>query len=140
MLLVDAQLVWNSVGELIDANELQSRQLALLSRDFGSLTKGSHEQLHKGDIVQVLVADEFEHRRFLTSSITTNGSPRFFVIGGLLECESGTSWAVVKQCTLRTPSTLTQLPDFNQPLLVEVEKDNFYSTSSKCECYNLELD
>ena len=90
------------------SNELQSRQLALLSRDFGSLTKGSHEQLHTGDIVQVLVADGFEHSLFLASSITRNGSPRFFVIGGFLQCESDAPWAVVnKQCTLRTRSTLT---------------------------------
>ena len=36
---------------MLDANALQARQLALLSRDLGSLIKGSHEQLQTGDIV-----------------------------------------------------------------------------------------
>ena len=101
---------------------------ALLDRGFGSASKSSHERLLLGDIIQVLVNRGFGTKTFLSPYISDNGTPHFFVVGAFFGTESGPSWAVVRQCTLTSPSSISQLPDCAKEPIVEVTTRDFYQS------------
>ena len=50
---------------------------ALLHRGFGYSARSIHEQLKIGDIVQVLLANGFQLKKFVSTSISSTGSPIF---------------------------------------------------------------
>ena len=86
----------------------------LLSRGVRSSTKCSHERLHIGDIVQLLLDRGFE-KKFPSRSISSNGSPTFFVVGGFLESSTEMNSAIVKISNVLSPSALGQLPHSHRP-------------------------
>ena len=114
-------------------------QKALLQRNYGSSVKGSHEQVHIGDVVQILLRDRFKHRKFLPAFICTSGLPNFFVVGGFMRSKIGRSWAVLKEVELISPSSLSQIPEFNHPLLIDVLTPKFYTPQTMSGLYYLEM-
>lgn len=112
---------------------------ALRDRGFGSATRSSHERLILGDILQVLLKPGYRNSTFISSYFSSAGSPTFFVIGGLYETHSKISWAVVKECSLVSPSIVSQLPDCNRHPLIEISTDSFYSRQTNSKVYYLEL-
>lgn len=116
---------------LLKQTDLNICNKALLSRGFGSLTKGSHERIELGDIIQVLIRSGFSHTRFPSAYMASNGLPTFFVVGGFIKSRSGIQWAIVKQCTLLSPSTLAQLPGKGDSFFTEVSTPNFYDDGNQ---------
>lgn len=114
-------------------------QEALLNRGFGSTSRSSHERLQIGDIVQLLIESGHEQERFPISSTTPTSCPTFFVLGGFIRSVSGVNWALVKRCSLISPSRLGQLPDMNRPPFIEVVTTKFYDTESMVDHQYLEL-
>jgi len=112
---------------------------ALLDRGFGSSAKNSHERLHMGDVIQILISDGFENQTFLSICTSTIGSPTFFVIGGFIQCGESINWVVLKPCKLLFPSSLGQLPSTQTPHLIEVLTPDFYGVSSDTQTHYIQL-
>lgn len=126
-------------SSMLSADNLVLCYKAILDRGYGSSGKSSHERLELGDIVQVLMHPLFKQRKFITSSFSEDGYPQFFVVGGFYETDSGRSWAVVKHCSLLSPSLISQLPDCSHSSLIKVATDRFYCPRSKVRVHYLEL-
>ena len=112
---------------------------ALLQRGFGSSARSIHEQLKIGDIVQVLLADGFQRKKFLSNSISGSGSPTFFVVGVFIRSKSESKWAVVKHCKLLYPTVLGQLPHTLNHHRIEVLTPDFYKPATVDQCQYIEL-
>ena len=101
---------------------------ALLERCFGSKSKGAHEKLMIGDVIQVLLTDTLKRNMFLDSVKSTKGTPRFFVIGVFLQVAVRGGWAVVKECKPVSTDSISQLPDPKGKPLLDVHTADFYSS------------
>lgn len=112
---------------------------ALLQRGFGSATKSSHERLHVGNIVQILLEPGFEHKTFLANFISSKGRPTFFLIGGFIEDVDGTNWALVENCTVLSPSSLGQMRDTKLSPFISVRTFSFYREDTSRQWHFLEL-
>lgn len=128
-----------SQGCLQNEKDLELCHKALLNRGFGSSGKSSHERMEIGDVVQVLLNSGFEQKRFLSTFICNNGEPKFFVIGGFIRSRSGISWAVVKRCTLLSPSVVGQMTDFSLPPLIQISTQDFYTSLESSHHFYLQL-
>ena len=126
------KLLARAISELsqlcnLNQNDLKFYYKALLNRGFGCSAKSSHERIHIGDIVQVLLRDGHERKRFLSSSMAPDGQHTFFVVGAFIKSTSRMQWAVVKQCTFVTPSISAQLPE---SCTIQVSTPDFYDNDS----------
>lgn len=118
-------------ASLLDADNIHFCYKALLNRGGSSCSgKSSNERLELGSIIQVLVTPGTEGRKFIRSS--TSGNPTFYTIGGFFQSTSGSTWALVKKCTLISPAHISQLPDTKRSPLIEVITPDFYASSSQC--------
>ena len=103
-----------------DATHFTYSTNALLNRGFGSKSKGLHERMVVGDTIQLLLKSGHSERTFLDTSVSMHGTPSFFIICAFVKHPHGT-WAVVKGCQVLNNASLSQLPDFSQPPVIEVE-------------------
>ena len=124
---------------LQDRDELTLYHTSVLERGYGSNSVSSHERLNVGDIVQVLLGNGFENKQILSSMVCSNGTPNFFVVGGILGSRCSKNWIVTKHCTLISPSTIGQLPDHNKDPFVEVYTPDFYKPNTNELVYFLPL-
>ena len=138
------QFLKKAVAELARLRLEKQSQLklglkALLDRGFGSTSRGSHERLEAGDVVQVMLRPGCEDKKFLNAYMSNNGKPHFFVVGGFIRKDSHLSWGVVSQCTIVSPSYIGQLPDLSLPPLKEVSTHDFYNPQRPVNFHYLEL-
>ncbi len=112
---------------------------ALLTRGFGSSAKSSHERMHIGDVIQVLLKPGYEKKRFPSTFISPEGLPNFFVVGGFIQSDTGTNWAIVKKSIMLSPSNLGQLPDHSATPFIEVSTPTFYNLNRQTKYYYLEI-
>lgn len=122
-----------------DRSNFTSFNKALLDRGFGSQTKSSHERLQIGDIVQVLLEPELEHKSFPSKFISSKGRPVFFLIGGFIQDKDGTNWALVKHCKLLSPSNLSQMRDAKLSPYITIRTPNFFTGQANRRSQYLEL-
>lgn len=112
----------------------------MFNRGYGSVGKGAHERIVLDDIIQVLLVPGFRRKHVLSGFISNVGTPHFFIIGCLVQSNTSHAWAVVKECTLKSPSTVGQLPEQTQLPLLHVYTEPFYDTQVQSDIYFLKLD
>lgn len=91
-----------------------------------------------GDIIQLLLKSGHSERTFLDTSVSMHGPPSLFIICGFVKHPHG-SWAVVKKCQVINNASLSQLPDFSQPPVIEVETPQVCSVGDGWAIHFIEL-
>ncbi len=124
---------------LQDKSTLKICRKALLNRGFGSKTKSEHERLEVGDVIQILIPTEYEDRTFPSRHVNYKSSPSYYTVGGFIQCITGVCWALVRKCTLLTPSSVHQLPKSNTPHLLHVRTADFYCLDTQPQFQYMEL-
>ena len=99
---------------------------ALLQRGGGINARSTHERLHIGDVLQVLLDKGFEQNKFISTYVSCSGLPSFFVVCAFISSKSGARFAVVKQCTISSSNSIGQLPDVNGSPFIEVRAPKVY--------------
>ena len=124
---------------LQDKGTLKICTKALLNRGFGSTAKSEHERLEPGDVIQILIGKEYEDRKFPSRHVHSNSSPSYYTIGGFIQCNTGICWAIVRKCTVLSPSSVHQLPDSSTPHLLHVRTSDFFRLDTQPQCQYMQL-